>query len=1108
MRQIKLLILILALALSSSVLSFGQKEIQTCIQAIESLLNNDLSPWKFKQGDIPRGERIDLDDSDWALLKTGETTRSKVCWLRRVFKVPASFAGAKTEGSKISLLCRFRGVGRIEGQFFINSKLSESFALEFGNRQAEIEKEFLLSAKASPGQKIVIAFRFDNLGKLPLLKREEAEPGTFLRLREARFSIDSTREAEKLLSEFLLDLKTGFSLLDFEPKEELLPPRLRRPVSKDYQELFSSKEFLTLKNQFEKAVLGFDLEALRQGNFSIVKDSLSRFYRETEPIFLFSKSRTIAIAGNSHIDLAWLWRWPETVEVTKETFSTIMDNMEEYPEIIYVQSQAQAYQWMEDLYPQIFKRIKQKVKEGRWEIVGGMWAEPDCNLIDGESFIRQILYGKRYFKEKFDVDVKIGWVPDSFGYNFNIPQFLRKSGFDSFITQKISWNDTNAFPYFLFWWKGPDGSQILTYFPPTGYVGTLERLEMVEGLKSFERNTGQKNVLVLYGLGNHGGGPNREMLNRGRELQKQKLFPKIKHSSVSDYLSQLRKKNLKNLPVWNDELYLEYHRGTYTTQAETKRFNRKLEVLLSNAEKLSSLALLFGTKYPQQDIKNAWQKVLMNQFHDILPGSSINPVYRDAKEFYLEAQGLASQALLESLKEISRKIQTEGSQKGTPLLVFNPLSWERDGIVKVTLPQEFQEGVRILDEKDNEVPCQIFASDKQGKELWFFARKIPALGYKIYRVQKVNEVPSYPSSLKVSPTVVENQYFQVTLNPESGNIISIFDKLQKKEVVAPAASANQLQLFEDIPDEYDAWNIQYTGRQWEVDKAEKIEIREKGPVLASIQVRKSYLGLSKARREPTSDFPSSFFSQEIILYDGLPRIDVLMDIDWWEDHVLLKVAFPVDVKSEKANYEIPFASIQRPTTRNTDWERARHEVPAIRWADLSDGEYGVSLLNESKYGYDVKDNVLRLTLLRSPLSPDPMADRGKHRFSYSLYPHKGDWREAGTVQKGYEFNSPLLALFLDSHPGEFPPSFSFFKASPSNVILTTIKKAEDRESLILRLYESEGKASEATLELFRKPKKTYELDLMENRLRSLPFKENALPLKFDKYEIKTLELVF
>jgi len=278
--------------------------------------------------------------------------------------------------------------------------------------------------------------------------------------------------------------------------------------------------------------------------------------------------------------------------------------------------------------------------------------------------------------------------------------------------------------------------------------------------------------------------------------------------------------------------------------------------------------------------------------------------------------------------------------------------------------------------------------------------------------------------------------------------------------------------------------------------------------MASLKVKKNFLGLSKARRAPTADFPSSFFSQEIILYEDIPRIDIEMKADWWEDHVLLKVAFAVDVKSDKATYEIPFAHVQRPTSRNTDWEKARFEVPTIRWADLSDGDYGVSLLNESKYGCDIKDNVLRLTLLRSPTWPDPMADRGKHRFSYALYPHKGDWRKAATVQKGYEFNCPLISFFVDSHTGELPLSYSFFKASPSNIILAAVKKAEDRESLILRLYEAEGEATRALIELFRRPKKIYELDLMENRLRSLSSKENSFDLNFGKSEIKTIELVY
>ncbi len=1101
----KTFLYIFILAFFSTIFCFSQNEIQNRINEIEALLNDEISVWRIKRGEVPSGETADRDDSTWETISNRTTIRDKVFWLRHQFKVPESFAGVKTQGSKIDLLYTLRGAGKFKGQFFLNGELEESFELEFGNYATEVKKEPLLKSAAQPGETILLAFRFENLGRLPLLERKEVETGTFFQMREARFKIEAAQNARRLLSQFLLDLRVGGSLLNLLPSRGS-SQRQERPVSQAYQQFLSSKEYQNLRERFERALLAFDLDSLREGDFSEADSSLTRFYKNVKSISRFARKYSIFVAGNSHIDLAWLWRWPETVEVAKETFSTIMDNMEEYTDIVYIQSQAQAYKWMEEYYPEVFERIKEKVKEGRWEVIGGMWAEPDCNLIDGESFIRQILYGKRYFKEKFGVDVKIGWNPDSFGYNWNMPQFFKKSGIDAFVTQKISWNDTNIFPYFLFWWEAPDGSKILSYFPPTGYVGRLNAERMVNGLKQFEKNTGEKDVFILYGLGDHGGGPNREMLNRARGYDKQRIFPQIKHSQFSQYLKKIKKTDLESLPVWKDELYLEYHRGTYTTQAETKKFNRKSEVLLSNAEKISSFAFLFGKDYGHENLRRSWEKVLMNQFHDILPGSSINPVYKDSRESYLAAQHLAEKELFEGLKYMAEKIDTSQGEEGIPLLVLNSLSWDRDGVIKVKLPAEFKEAAKVIDNSGEEIPSQVINSP-EGTILCFIAKGVPSLGYKIYKIQNEKAEP-YTSSLKVGETTLENRYFQITLHPETGNIISIFDKLEKGEVIASLGQGNELQLMEDIPARWDAWNIGYTGRQWNLDKADSIKLAKKGPVMASFKVERSYLGFSKAKRQPTPNFPSSFFTQEIILYEDIPRLDVEMKADWWEDHVLLKVAFPVDVENDNAIYEIPFAYVARPTARNTDWEKARFEVPAIRWADLSDGEYGVSLLNDSKYGYDIKDNVMRLTLLRSPLWPDPMADKGKHRFSYALYPHKGDWKDADTVLRGYEFSYPLHAFFTNSHPGEFPPSFSFFKTSPSNIILATIKKAEDRESLILRFYESEGNETEALVEFFHKPDRIYELDLMENRLHSVLFKENSLSLKFGKSEIKTLEFVY
>jgi len=630
---------------------------------------------------------------------------------------------------------------------------------------------------------------------------------------------------------------------------------------------------------------------------------------------------------------------------------------------------------------------------------------------------------------------------------------------------------------------------------------------MVDGLHQFQKNTGLKQVLILYGLGDHGGGPNREMLNRAKDYHQQNIFPRLKHSSVANFLKKIKKKNLESLPVWNDELYLEYHRGTYTTQAEIKKLNRSSEILLANTEKISSIAYMLGNEYPGLRIKKAWEKVLMNQFHDILPGSGITSVYRDAKEFYLEAQHCLKKDLNQALVYLAQAINTESGSQGLPLLVFNSLSWVRNGLVMVNLPAQLEEEkMAVINEKGEEVPSQIVLTD-HGKNLYFIAHQVPALGYKIYKIKK-GESAGYGSILKAGETALENRYFKVTLHPQTGNVISIFDKINKKEILSAEACGNQLQLFEDIPDRWDAWNIGYTGRSWKLDKARQITSGLKGPVMASVRIEKDYLGFSKSRRTPTPDFPSSFFTQEIILYEDIPRIDIDMKADWWEDHILLKVAFPVNIKNGKATYEIPYAYIQRPTSRRTDWEKARFEVPAIRWADLSDEQYGVSLFNRCKYGYDIKDNVIRLTLLRSPQWPDPMADRGKHHFSYALYPHQGDWKQADTVQRGYEFNVPLMALLVDSHPGNLSPVYSFFKASPTNIILASIKKAEDRKSLVLRLYEAEGEATRALIELFRKPQAIYELDLMENRLHSLSFKNKAFSLNFGKSEIKTIEVVY
>jgi len=1100
---------ILAAVLVLSVASAGSPEGALERMAfIEKAADNSLGAWEWTPRDDAGTEREAFSGPGWEVHRPGRGIRHKAFWLRREFKTPGSLAGVGLQGRPLELRCHFRGVGLFRGRFFVDGREVRAFDLDFGNQGASLPLELNLTGAARAGENLHLVFRLENLGKHPLLSRADAEPGTYLVLQDSRFFSDALEEALEPVGRFLIDMKAGAALLNLLPEPEL-PARLVRPVSPQYRRLEATAGFKKMQADFRRALEDFDLRALQGSDPSATAAALSSFYKKTAAAAAFARERTVYTAGNAHIDLAWLWRWMETVAVTRATFATILDNMEDYPEVVYIQSQAQAYRWMEERHPELMERIRRKVKEGRWEIVGGMWAEPDCNLIDGESFVRQLLYGKRYFQERFGVEVKVGWNPDSFGYNWNMPQIYRQAGLEAFVTQKISWNDTNVFPYHFFWWEGPDGTRLLTYFPPSGYVGELKSEELLNGLRLFERNTGLRTPFLLYGLGDHGGGPNREMLDRARSFSRQRIFPRLEQTTFQGYLSRIPEPVLAALPVWKDELYLEYHQGTFTTQAETKRLNRKSEVLLADAEKLSSLAGLLGGPYRRADILRAWERVLMNQFHDILPGSSINAVFRDAKEAYIEAHSLAAGARDEALDVLGSRIATDRGPEGRPFLVFNTLAWERDGLAVLPLDAELARGARLYDDGGREIPCQ---PEPSGREVSFLARSVPAMGCRVYWLRPAEGFSAGPGAeagaLRVEGTTLENEYFIVEVNPESGNIRRLYDKRNRREVLAPGEEANRLQLLEDIPDRWDAWNIKYTGREWTLDEAREVRIGRSGPVLASIVVDKDFLGLSKARRAPTSDFPSSFFSQEIVLAAGVPQVDIRMKADWWEDHVLLKAAFPVAVSSREAFYEIPFAFIGRPTSRDTDWERARFEVPALRWADLSDGAYGLSLLNESKYGHDVQGRVMRLTLLRSPLDPDPMADRGRHEFAYALYPHAGTWQEADTVRRGYEFNTPLLVRPLDRHPGALPATFSFLSAEPSHIVLAAAKKAEDREGVVLRLYEAEGEAGKARLRFFRAPREAHLLDLLERRLRRLPLSGDSLELEFGRLEIKSVEVVF
>jgi alpha-mannosidase len=751
----------------------------------------------------------------------------------------------------------------------------------------------------------------------------------------------------------------------------------------------------------------------------------------------------------------------------------------------------------------VFKGIQQRVKEGRWEVVGGMWVEPDCNLPSGESWFHHLLYSKLWFRKNVGADARIGWNPDSFGYNLDMPMFYANADVPFFVTQKIGWNETNVFPYRLFWWQSPDSSRVLTYFP-FDYVNEVDDpYRLIDWMRQFESNTGFTKMMCLFGVGDHGGGPSLEMLDRIKHLDSLDIYPAIEYGKMSSYIEWLQKQDLSTVPVWKDELYLEYHQGTYTTQAKMKEHTRRDEVLLSNAEKFSSIASMYGRPYNGANIEEAWHNVLFNQFHDILPGSGIRENYIDASEKFAASEKLGNYELDGSLKDIAGHVNTSSVSKGSPLLVFNPLAWARADVVRVQLPEGDNASYTVLDAKGKEVPSQIVERDKLSRDILFFAHDLPALGYSLFQLHKGTS--GLHAKTSASPSAVENARFRVAIDPDSGWIRSLYDKHINAELLA--GYGNELQLLEDKPSAWDAWNIGLTGVKYP-SKLRKIEVVENGPVRTVVRVTRDYLKPGTKKDFPTEDFPSSFFTQDIVLYDDIDRVDFKTDVDWWEDKTMLKVAFPHTLHDTVATFEVPYGTITRSTQSRDTWEQAKVEVPAQRWADLTDGKYGVSILNRSKYGYDIKSNIIRLSLLRSPKWPDPTADRGKHSIEYALLPHDGPVLESNVTHQGYEYNNPLIGVITTPHKGALPPAFSFVHLEPSNLILTEVKKAEGSDSWIIQWYDAGGKGGDAVLTLPKTPAGVSMANFMEEPGASVPFSKNVVKVRTKPHSVVTVKINF
>ena len=997
-----------------------------------------------------------LEAGGWKDIKVGDEWAGdgQFAWFRMQVTVPKEFDGKTLVG-----LFRFgtSGWNGGEGCLFINGVPYQGVDPN--------HPDVILAEKAKAGHKLDLVFECVSSliwqNQIHKLKLERAEIAVL------------NREVKDYW--FDLGFITGIA--------ESLPKESRRRA--------------TIVREANKSVDAFDVEAARAagngaGSASAEAGSFEKFSETAKKADKFlaplykkpaePSALEFACHGHAHIDVAWLWPYAESVRKCSRTFSTVERLMEEYPFYIFTQSQAQLYEFTKDHYPELYEKLKKRVKERRFEPQGSMWVEADCNICSGESLVRQVVLGKRYFMDEFGIETDVLWLPDVFGYSAALPQILKKAGVNYFSTIKISWSQFNKFPYSTFWWEGIDGTRVLAHFPPTNdYNARIEPSTLRHGADDYREKDRSDIALYPFGFGDGGGGPTREHLEHLKRAKSLEGVPKCTPMWIADFFKLLEKRS-EGLPSWVGELYLEYHRGTYTTQSRNKRANRKSELLLRDAEMAAGLAWATAKHaYPTDEIIRAWKLVCKNQFHDVIPGTSVTDVYKDTAVDYAEIAKIGEKARDAGLAKLGPK-----PSEGEHVVVFNSLAWDRTDPVRLSVPGKAS--VWHIETSDGKpVPSQ--ASKADPSALWFEPTPVSGIGMGAFKLAKGTAKGS-KSDVKVSTGGLENRFYRIKLD-RNGLITSIYDKRAKREVLPAGEKANVLQLFEDKPLAWDAWDIEYYYRDKgrDITEVSKITVEDAGPVRGSVLIRRK--------------FGKSVIEQRIVLWGSCPRIDFETRADWHETQKMLKVAFPVEVHASSARFDIQFGNVERPTHWNTSWDFARLEVAAQKWVDMSQADRGVSLLNDCKYGHDVHDNVMRLTLLRSPMNPDPTADRGEHFFTYSILPHDGDWRDGETARRSYELNVPMVAWTSE----KAAESRSLISMDAPNVIVETVKKADREDALIVRMYECAGMDAKCALATGFKIGKATECDLLERDLKSLKHDKESVSLVLKPFELRTVKLI-
>ncbi|WNZ44487.1 alpha-mannosidase [Leptolyngbya boryana CZ1] len=847
---------------------------------------------------------------------------------------------------------------------------------------------------------------------------------------------------------------------------------------------------------FELDKLEFELD-WQVSNRSQFHQSLAALRNSLLPFSTQIKQHTIYLLGHAHLDMAWLWDVEETWRAAERTFVSVLNLQKDFPELTFCHTTPALFEWVEQNRPELFAQIQAQVKAGTWEIVGGMWVEPEMNLINAESIARHLLYGQRYCQEKFGEICRVAWLPDTFGFNWQTPQFLKLAGIDYFVTQKLRWNDTTRFPYEWFNWQAPDGSQVKSLMSSPIGEG-IDPIKMAQFAWDWVKKTGQPHALWLFGVGDHGGGPTRDMLEIAERWKRSPFFPKLEFTTALKYLESLEAPK----DTWNDELYLEFHRGCYTTHGDQKSFNRKCESLLYQAELWASIvSALTGENYPKSNLETARKIALFNQFHDILPGTSINQVFRDANLEWIESIDSAMDVRYKSWEAIAKQIKLPlpPHPQAEAFVIFNPSNWERAATCRISAHNRsnFKHKNWQVFDSSGQLIEQQFLTSSITPTVICQVNHIPAAGYRCIWLCPTESSKNVSFLPEPAPFVLENQYLKVEIDSESGELASIFDKVHQREILR--GNGNQLQAFRDSGQYWDAWNIDPAYQNYPLPSAKVLQIYR-------VENQDHEIGFYVEQSLETSPFDNSIFHHRYSLEEGSPILKITTSIDWQERHLLVKTAFPLNVESDTATYEISAGVIERTNRPQTEAEKAKWEVPALGWVTLGNENYGVSLLSEYKHGYDCQVDQIRLTLLRGSEFPDPKADLGMQTFTYAIYPHEGTWQQAKTVQKASELLHPvrMIPFFqvfktydYSTENGTLPPVHSFLDLGADNLMLSSLKQSEDNlDEYILRCYECHGEPAELNL------KGDFEIiepvDLLERPI--------ALPNKIEPWQIRTYKL--